>query len=65
MFSSKKLNRTNDILPKLRYFIPLYTLVSIHYALFYSYISYDSIQLYGVLPLEIILKRFSNVKKRA
>ena len=39
---SKKLSRTNGILSKLRYFIPLQTLSSVYYALFHSHICYGS-----------------------
>ena len=39
---AKKLNRTNGILSKLRYDIPMETLISIYYSLFQVYILYGS-----------------------
>ena len=39
---SRKLARAVDIFYKLRHFVPLETLKSVYYALFYSFLSYDT-----------------------
>ena len=40
---SKKLSRTNGILCKLRHYVPLNTMLSVYYALFYSHMTYGSL----------------------
>ena len=38
-----RLSRTNGILSKLRYYIPLETTISVYYSLFHSYVTYGSL----------------------
>ena len=38
--SSKKLNRTNGVLYKLRRYVPKQTILSVYYSIFYSHLTY-------------------------